>query len=90
MPEGVTVLDDIQETKDGLKVLARGEEYAGKMYCFKEKTDTWEEKGDVGEGLENSAIFEAKFINSNESYASVLYQALLAKNDEEWYDDEWD
>jgi len=83
LPEGVTVLDDIQETKDGLKVLARGEEYAGKMYSFKEKTDTWEEKGDVGEGLENSAIFEAKFINSNESYASVLYQALLAKNDEE-------
>lgn len=84
LPEGVGIIYDMMETKEGsLSILTDTESETGRIFELDRKTNEWKQVNESFEGLSDSAVFDAKFIDENESYVSVLYHALSAGSEEE-------
>ena len=84
LPEGVGIIYDMMETKEGsLSILTDTESETGRIFELDGKANEWKQVNESFEGLSDSAVFDAKFIDENESYVSVLYHALSAGSEEE-------
>ena len=83
LPEETSILYDIESADQQLVVLAGGETISGRKYSYEENENSWKEGGAVWKDIEDSVVFEAKFLNKKQNYVSVLYQALLVQSEEE-------
>ncbi len=84
LPDDVEIIYDMMETKDGnLAILTDTKSETGRVLELDNNKNEWKVVNESWKGLTDSVVFDAKFMDENENYVSVLFNALLAESEEE-------
>lgn len=84
LPDDITnIYDMISLQNGGISILTDTKAELGRVFELKKDSNLWTQTNGTWNGLTNSVIFDACFLDEKTNYSSVLYNALLAKNEEE-------
>ncbi|MGL6198340.1 MAG: hypothetical protein ACRC3H_05330 [Lachnospiraceae bacterium] len=82
--ETLRIYDMVENENGNFTILTESQTQSGCLYELNKNEKKWKKTNNEWEGLENSAILDAKFWKENTYYTSLLYNSLLAATEEEF------
>lgn len=84
LPKDVINVHDLAESESGkFTILADTKKESGRLYELDTKNNSWNIKNSKWQGLNNSVPFHEKILDNGNNFVSVLYDALLVKDQKE-------